>query len=83
MSTTEGPKFEWRICWSASSNITFKGQTDWEPWDDDEETVDEVESALCVGSRSSIVDDAFCNSSGVEYYPEVREIGHAGEDGPR
>src|SRR4051812_43374334 len=26
---------EYRIRWSASSNVTFSGATDWEPWEDD------------------------------------------------
>lgn len=36
---------EFRVCWNASSNISFNGQSDWEPWDedDDEATEKEVE----------------------------------------
>jgi hypothetical protein len=26
------------LCWSASSNITFRGETDWEVWDDEDES---------------------------------------------
>ena len=33
---------EFRVCWNASSNISFSGQSDWEPWEDDEATEDEV-----------------------------------------
>lgn len=64
---------EYRVCWSASSNISFHGATDWEAWGSDD-SADEIEDALNVGSGTipeglSIALDA----SGFEWWAEVRE----------
>lgn len=39
----------YRICWNASSNISFEGATDWWDWDDEGATGDDVEDALTSG----------------------------------
>lgn len=68
--------FEWRILWSASSNISFKGKSDWQEWDGFEETIEEVEKAISDGDTSgmSVAEEQFWNLSGCEYYAEVREV---------
>lgn len=60
---------EWRVCWAASSNVTFRGKSKWGVWDGDEDaTADEVERELTEGD-------------GGELPPALREaIEHAGFD---
>lgn len=65
---------EYRIGWSANSNITFKGKTDWREWDGFEETIEEVESALEKGGSeiSPALEEAL-QASGFEFWSQVRE----------
>jgi phage gp45-like len=71
---------EYRICWSASSNISFQGQTDWTAWDEPDATPDDVERALeGYGQRSNFpagFEEAL-EASGFEWYSEVREVSEA------
>ena len=75
---------EWRVCWSASSNITFHGETDWEEADDGE-TEDEVrerlENQTFDGAKPGPICaamDAALEASGFEWYVETRESGEEG-----
>lgn len=64
---------EYRICWAASSNAQFKGQSDWE-FANDDETAEEVEDALS-RSHGGIPEglDIALNGSGFEWWVETRE----------
>lgn len=69
-------EIEYRIFWSASSNITFHGKSDWAPWWGFEETVAEVEQAIETsgGCPSPLLEGAL-EGSGFECWCEVREVG--------
>lgn len=72
---SEAPVFEYRICWNAGSNISFKGATDWQPWDDDHATEDEVSDALEASSGQwSLALEEFVDAAGVEFWAEVRTV---------
>lgn len=69
-------RFEWRVVWSASSNIGFNGSSEWEPWEDDADSIEEVQNALehrSPGGAPSIAEETFWEQAGLEYYAEVRE----------
>lgn len=68
---------EYRICWAASSNVSFHGESDWAEWDGFEKTPDEVldtlnkpdganRSALPVGLEEAL------ECSGFEWWAETR-----------
>lgn len=40
---------EFRICWSAGTNITFHGETEWERWENPEDGPEDVERAMYEG----------------------------------
>lgn len=66
--------FEYRICWNAWTNITFRGATDWEI-DDEAETADEVESYLYEGTNNLCLGlQIALESSGFDWWVEVREV---------
>jgi hypothetical protein len=70
---------EYRICWSASSNITFGGETDWEDWDSGDAT-DEgaVERELTDGpGRLSQALEQALEASGYEWWVETRTTADA------
>ena len=72
MSSGEG--FEYRVCWSASSNINFRGATEWQEWwGIDEQTPAEVESTLCdfTGTSPPALDEMI-DASGLDWHVEVR-----------
>lgn len=62
---------KYRLCWSASSNITFSGSTDWEEIDDPDITAEEFEHTVsgggnaCEGLRMAI------EASGFEWWVET------------
>lgn len=64
----------YRVAWSASSNISFHGSSDWEDWDDPEATSSEIEEAL-TESKGGIADgfDLVLDASGFEWWVEVED----------
>lgn len=68
---------EYRVCWSASSNIGFKGASDWEKAFDEDITADELEDDLgeALGGRTSIPEslEIALEASGFEWWVETRE----------
>jgi hypothetical protein len=71
---------EFRVCWSASSNISFHGESDWEPWDDDEATEKEVERWVSEKSMDGHIGfqvpwglDTALDVSGFDWWVETRE----------
>lgn len=72
---------EYRVCWSASSNISFHGKSDWQPWeDDDEATGDEVERWVSEKSMDGHIGfqvpeglETALEASGFEWNVETRE----------
>lgn len=83
----ERMSIEYRVCWSASSNITFKGSTDWAEWDGDEGmSADEVRNALeePEGGEREVWSTALemaAEASGFEYRVETREVESEAVDG--
>lgn len=74
MSDDDDFKFEYRVGWSAFTNINFKGSTDWMQWDGYEETADEVEVALThTNGMIPMALDIALESSGFDWWMEVRE----------
>lgn len=62
----------YRVSWSASSNISFTGSSDWEDWDDPAATVEDVEDAL--NKSEGPLSDGFemaLDGSGFEWWVEV------------
>lgn len=68
---------EYRLCWSASSNISFRGETDWEPWSEGGTTA-EVEDALYSGRQECEGLNEVLEASGFEWWVETREAPDAG-----
>jgi len=64
--------FEYRFRWSASSNISFKGATDWTVYDGFEDTAEKVEEALTDGEVGVEGLSMVIDASGFEWYVEVR-----------
>lgn len=70
-------QLEYRISWSASSNISFRGSTDWNPWGGFEETAEEVEDALYRSDGRPMalpvgLEEAL-EQSGFDWWVEVRK----------
>lgn len=63
---------EYRIGWSASSNASFEGASEWMKWDGDEKTVAEVEEAINASRERSPGLEAAIEWSGFEWWSEVR-----------
>lgn len=64
---------EYRFTWSASTNITFRGESDWQAWwGDDEMTASEVEDALYAGTTPEGLGEVL-EYSGFEWSAETRE----------
>lgn len=63
---------ETRICWSASTNISFRGSTEWEPWDggaeDFEDFMTKGQHNICEGLALAL------EGSGFEWWTEVRDV---------
>lgn len=65
---------EYRVCWSASSNITFHGATEWEAWEDEDATANQIAEEMEAGSGGAprllaeVLEEA-----GLEYWLETRE----------
>lgn len=64
---------EYRICWNASSNVSFKGHTDWDEWAGFEETMEEVEDSLSGGTVDCHGLSEALEASGFEWWVETRE----------
>lgn len=64
---------EYRIGWSASSNASFGGTTDWQPWDDDAADAEQVEDLAQVGGEIPMGLEDALNASGFEWWVEARE----------
>jgi hypothetical protein len=65
---------EYRICWNASSNIGFRGATDWEPWeegDNPEEVLYESEIQVPINLPPGL--EIALEASGFEWHVESRE----------
>jgi hypothetical protein len=61
---------EHRICWSASSNASFRGATDWEPWEEDGDPAD----VLSGGSVSLPIGlEIALEACGFDWWVETRE----------
>jgi hypothetical protein len=69
---------EFRITWRASSNITFHGATEWEPWwgdpDDDHDAIEEelIKGEVSEGQRLAL------EGSGFEWNVETRSLDQKG-----
>lgn len=70
---------EYRVCWNASSNISFSGATDWEEWGGaPDETADQIEESLCrAGGGIAEGLDMAIEGSGFSWWVETREAEHA------
>ena len=69
---------EYRIGWSASSNASFRGLSDWEPWDDEDAMGEDVELAL---SKASAIPEGLemaLEYCGFEWWVETRETADVG-----
>lgn len=67
---------EYRICWSASSDIGFHGEGDWEGADPGE-TGDDIEDALAKGGGICDGLEMALRFSGFEWWVETREAGRS------
>ena len=66
---------EFRICWSSDMNIHFRGETEWERWENPEDGPEEVEMALTEdGGRLSEGLDRALMASGFNWWVETREV---------
>lgn len=68
-------KFEWRVGWEASTNASFEGYGEWEPFEGDGTTEDEVMNAI--ESSSGRISEGLAQAiehSGFGYHVQVRKI---------
>jgi len=68
---------EFRVCWSASSNISFHGSSEWEEWDDEDATASEVRDALERGAVHCDGLQMVIERSGLDWHVETREAPNA------
>jgi hypothetical protein len=67
---------EYRICWNAGSNISFRGATDWDTWDEDsapDEVLGEPENNTQPSNLPPGLDIAI-EASGFDWWIETREM---------
>jgi len=65
---------EYRICWSASTNISFTGKTDWQEWwGDESDSEDIVHDTLGAGKMEVEGLGEALEASGFDWWVEVRE----------
>lgn len=67
---------EYRICWDASSNASFSGSTDWEPWEDDgnpDDVLNDLEMPD-LGYNAPPGLEIALEASGFEWYVDTREV---------
>jgi FKBP-type peptidyl-prolyl cis-trans isomerase 2 len=64
---------EFRVCWNASSNISFNGETDWiEELDDT--SAEDLEASLSAGAGGiSAGLELALEGSGFDWWVEIRE----------
>jgi hypothetical protein len=67
---------EYRICWAASSDVSFHGHSRWREWDDPDASDDDVQEALSLDD-GRICDglDAALDASGFDWWVETRTLG--------
>lgn len=72
---------EYRIYWNASSNISFHGATDWQEWENEDETDEEIQDVMHNKSDYGSIDAAnnfptgleiALEASGFEWWVETR-----------
>lgn len=63
---------EYRIHWNASSNISFSGRTDWQEWNEEDVTANDVEDELYIGAVDCIGLSEALDASGFNWWVEVR-----------
>ncbi len=63
---------EYRVCWSAGSNISFHGSTEWDEWDGFEETEADVQAALGAGGLNCEGLSMALEASGFDWWIETR-----------
>ena len=65
---------QYRINWSASSNISFHSCTDWEEWDDPDADGTAIEDALLSSGGNGISEglEQALEASGFEWWIEVQ-----------
>lgn len=75
--SAEEKRLEYRVCWAASSNGRFRGETDWAPAAEGE-SAEDLEASLS-SSAGGIPEglDLALNGSGFEWWVETREAAHA------
>jgi hypothetical protein len=64
--------FEYRVCWNAFSNISFRGESAWTEYGGFAETLEEVEKEL-TNDEFSESTELFIDASGISWWTEVRE----------
>jgi hypothetical protein len=65
---------EYRVCWNASSHASFRGATDWQEWDDDDATTEDVELDLEHGGRIPDGLELALDGCGFEWWVETRVV---------
>lgn len=68
--------FEYRVCWNANSNITFKGATDWEQWGDDDVSPEDELTSPPGNGKINLPEalDMALEASGFDWWVETREM---------
>lgn len=65
-------RLEYRVCWSAASNVTFRGGGEWYPANEDE-TTEQIEEGLSKGGSLADGLELVIGESGFEWWVETRE----------
>jgi hypothetical protein len=64
---------QYRITWSAWSNISFTGHGEWQDWDDEDATADDIDKAMNKGKLTIDGLEEALDKSGFEWRVETRE----------
>lgn len=75
---------EYRLCWNASTNISFEGASDWAEWGGFEETEEEVQNAASSVTGTMNIPQGLeevLEASGFEWWVETRVAAASSKEG--
>ncbi len=84
MSSTENTGLEFRVCWRLEAVAIAHSATDWQAWEDEHATHDEINAALTADHSTGPLAEGFeqaLENSGFGWWVETRPAGSTDEGG--